>query len=140
MTDFVSDIKTIPYGNRAVYETLSDLNNLERVKNQAPSHKIEDFTFDRDFCSFSISPVGKICLSIVAREPLKTIKFSVDQAPVEATIWIQLKGVGEQETKMKLTLRANLNPFIKPIMSKPLQESVDQFADLLSKISYETLA
>jgi carbon monoxide dehydrogenase subunit G len=140
MTEFISDIKTIPYGNRIVYETLSDLNNLEKLKNRIPSDKIEDFTFDSDSCSFSVSPVGKVRFSIIDREPLKTIKLTADQSPVAVNMWIQLKETGEQETKMKLTIKADLNPFIKPMISKPLQEGIDQIADIIARIPYETLA
>jgi len=140
MTDFISDIKTIPYENGIVYEALSDLNNLEKVRNRIPSDKIGDFTFDDNYCSFSIQPVGKIHFSIVDREPLKTIKFAVDRSLVDATMWIQLKNTGERETKMKLTIRADLNPFIKPMISKPLQDGINQIADMLAKIPYETLA
>jgi len=140
MTKFISDIKTIPHGNRIVYETLSDLNNLEKLKNRIPSDKIEDFTFDSDSCSFSVQPVGKIRFSIIDREPLKTIKLAADQSPVEVNVWIQLKETGEQETKMKLTVKADLNPFLKPMISKPLQDGINQIADMLTKIPYETLA
>jgi len=140
MTDFISEIKTIPYGNRIVFETLADLNNLEKLKDRIPSDKIEDFTFDSDSCSFSIQPVGKIRFSIVDREPLKTIKFTADQSPVGVNMWIQLKETGEQETKMKLTIKAELNPFLKPMLSKPLQEGINQIADMLASIPYETLA
>ena len=140
MTKFISDIKTIPHGNRIVYETLSDLNNLEKLKNRIPSDKIEDFTFDSDSCSFSVQPVGKIRFSIIDREPLKTIKLAADQSPVEVNVWIQLKETGEQETKMKLTIKADLNPFLKPMISKPLQDGINQIADMLTKIPYETLA
>ena len=140
MTEFISDIKTIPYRNRIVYETLADLNNLENLKDRIPSDKIQDFTFDSDSCSFSIHPVGKIRFCIVNREPPKTIKLSADQSPVEVTMWIQLKETGEQETKMKLTVKANLNMFIKPMISQPLQDGINQIADILAKIPYETLA
>jgi carbon monoxide dehydrogenase subunit G len=140
MTDFISDIKTIPYGNQIVYETLSDLNNLEKIKHRIPSDKIEDFTFDSDSCSFTVSPVGKVRFSIIDREPLKTIKLTADQSPVAVNMWIQLKETGEKETKMKLTIKADLNPFLKPMISKPLQEGIDQIADIIAKIPYETLA
>ena len=140
MTDFISDIKTIPYGNQIVYETLSDLNNLERIKHRIPSDKIEDFTFDSDSCSFTVNPVGKVRFSIIDREPLKTIKLTADQSPVAVNMWIQLKETGEKETKMKLTIKADLNPFLKPMISKPLQEGIDQIADIIAKIPYETLA
>jgi len=140
MTEFISDVKTIPCEDGIVYETLSDLSNLEKVRNRFPSDKMEDFTFDSNSCSFAIQPVGKIRFSIVDREPPKTIKFAVDQSPVAATMWVQLKKTGERETKMKLTIRADLNPFIKPMISKPLQDGINQIADMLAKIPYETLA
>jgi len=140
MTEFISEIKTIPCENRIVYETLSDMSNLEKVRNRIPSDKVEDFTFDNNSCSFSIQPVGKVRFSIAERDPLKTIKLVTDQSPVGVTLWIQLKGTGERETKMKLTIRADLNPFIKPMISKPLQEGINQIADTLAKIPYETLA
>jgi len=139
MTEFVSEIKTIPCANRSVYETLSDLNNLERLKDRIPSDKIENFTFDRDSCSFSVSPIGKVRFSIVDREPPKTIKLIADQVPVEVSMWIQLKESGDRETKMKLTVRADLNPFLKPMISKPLQEGINQIADILASVPYETL-
>jgi carbon monoxide dehydrogenase subunit G len=140
MTEFISDIKTIPYGNKVVYDTLADLNNLEKVKDRIPSDKIKDFTFDGDSCSFTVQPVGKVRFSIIDREPLKTIKLTADQSPVTVNMWIQLKETGEQETKMKLTIKADLNPFIKPMVSKPLQEGINQLADVIAAIQYETLA
>jgi len=140
MTEFVSDIKTIPCANQLVYDTLADFNNLEKLKNRIPSDKIQDFTFDSDSCSFSVSPAGKIRFAIVNREPPKTIKLASDRAPVDVNLWIQLKETGERETKLKLTIRAELNPFIKPMLSKPLQEGINQIADILAKIPYETLA
>jgi len=140
MTEFISEIKTIPYEDRIVYETLADLNNLEKLKNRIPSDKIEDFTFDSDSCSFSIQPAGKVRFCIIDREPLKTIKLTTDQSPVEVNMWIQLKKTGERETKMKLTIKANLNPFIKPMLSQPLQEGINKIAEILANIPYETLA
>ena len=140
MTEFVSEIKTIPYRNHIIYETLSDLNNLEKLKDRIPPDKIENFTFDTDSCSFSVQPVGKVRFSVIDREPLKTIKLITDQSPVEVTVWIQLKETGEQETKMRLTIKADLNPFLKPMISKPLQEGINQIADILASVPYETLA
>lgn len=140
MTEFISEIKSIPYDEQLIFNILSDLNNLEEVKDKIPSDKIENFSFDRDSCSFSISPVGQIRFLIVEREPVKTIKFTADQSPVELNFWIQLKQVAERDTRMKLTLKANLNPFLKPMLSKPLQEGVNKVADVLAAIQYETLA
>ena len=136
MTEFVSQVKTLPYNEEDVYEMLSDLSNLERVKDKIPTDKIQDIAFDRDSCSFSINPVGKVKFSIVDREPCKTIKFTAEESPMEVSLWIQLKQTGEKDTKMKITVRAELNMFIKPMLSKPLQEGVDKIADVLAGIEY----
>ena len=137
MTEFVSEIKTIPHNEADVFNMLSDLSNLERMKDKIPQEKISDFTFDKDSCSFSVSPVGKVKFSIIEREPNETIKFKADGSPIDVTMWIQLKQVDENDTRMKLTIKAELNPFIKPMVSKPIQEGINKVADVLAAIPYK---
>jgi carbon monoxide dehydrogenase subunit G len=139
MTEFTSDIKILPYNQEKIYKVLSNMDNLERIKDKIPYDKINDFSFDRDSCSFSVSPVGKVKFSIIEREPVKTIKFAADQAPVDVNMWIQLLPVAESESKMKLTVKAKLNPFLKPMLSKPLQDGVNKIADILAAVPYDEI-
>ena len=136
MTEFVSEIKTIPYNEDRVYAMLSDLSNLERVKDRIPQDKIKDFEFDSDSCSFAVDPVGKITFQIVEREPNKTIKFTTTNSPVPLFLWIQLKQVEEADTRLKMTIRADLNPFIKPMVSKPLQDALDKISNVIASLPY----
>ena len=112
MTEFVSEVKTIPFNEDRIFNMLSDLSNLGKVQDRIPQDKIQDFEFDKDSCSFSVAPVGKITFQIVEREPNKTIKFTTTNSPVPLFLWIQLKQVEENDTRMKITVRAELNPFI----------------------------
>jgi hypothetical protein len=137
MTEFTSDIKILPYNQEKIYKILSNMDNLERIKDKIPYDKVNDFSFDQDSCSFSVNPVGKVKFSIVEREPVKTIKFAADQAPVEVNMWIQLFPVTENESKMKLTVKANLNPFLKPMLSRPLQDGINKIADILATVPYD---
>ncbi|MDR1454808.1 MAG: SRPBCC family protein [Tannerella sp.] len=137
MTDFTSEIKTIPYGDGNVFALLSDLSNLERVRDRIPGDALRNFAFDRDGCSFEIDRVGRIEFRIVDREPNRTIKFCTVQSPLPLHLWIQLKPEGETLTKMKMTLRADLNPFLKPMVSKPMQEAVDRISSLIATLPYE---
>ncbi|HMM03063.1 MULTISPECIES: SRPBCC family protein [unclassified Dysgonomonas] len=136
MTEFVSEIKTIPHSDVDVYTVLSDLNNLELAKNIIPQDKVKDFTFDTDSCTVSVDPVGKIRFVVVEREPNKTIKFQAEQLPFGVTMWIQLVPTNGAETKMKLTIKADLNPFLKPMVSKPLQAGLDKVAEGLAGLPY----
>ncbi|GAB6121266.1 SRPBCC family protein [Dysgonomonas termitidis] len=139
MTEFVSEIKTIPHSDADVYTVLSDLNNLELAKNIIPQDKVKDFTFDTDSCTVSVDPVGKIRFVVVEREPNKTIKFQAEQLPFGVTMWIQLVPINGAETKMKLTIKADLNPFLKPMVSKPLQAGLDKVAEGLAGLPYNDI-
>ena len=133
---FVSEIKRIPHKAEHIYGMLSDLSNLERVKDRIPAGKVKDFTFDSDSCSVSVDPVGKICFQIVEREPNQLIKFATTNSPIPLHLWIPLKEVAEADTCMKLTVGAELNPFIKQMVAKPLQEAIDKMAEVLTVLPY----
>lgn len=136
MTEFVSEVKAIPYNEDRIFNLLSDLSNLEKVRDRIPQDKIQEFEFDKDSCSIAVVPVGKITFQIVEREPNKTIKFATTNSPVPLFLWIQLKQVEENDTRMKLTVRAELNPLIKPMVSKPLQEAIDKISTVLASLPY----
>lgn len=136
MTEFVSEIKAIPYNEDRIFNLLSDLSNLEKIKDRIPDDKINDFEFDKDSCSFTVAPVGKITFQIVERDPYKTIKFTTTNSPVPLFLWIQLKQVAENDTRMKLTVKAELNAFLKPMVSKPLQEALDKISTVLASLPY----
>lgn len=136
MDEFVSEVKAIPQNGGRVYAVLSDLSNLERIKDRIPQDKVQNLEVSRDSCSFVVSPVGKVAFQIVEREPEKTIKFATTQSPVPLNLWIQLKQVADMDTRMKLTVRAELNPFIKQMVSKPLQDALDKIAAVLAALPY----
>ncbi|MDP4271336.1 MAG: SRPBCC family protein [Bacteroidota bacterium] len=136
MTKFESEIKTIYRDSATIFNKLSDLSNLEQIKDQIPQDKLKDVEFDSDSLRFSVDPVGKIGLRIIEREPHKTIKFKSEKAPIDFFVWIQLKEVGENDTKLKITLQAELNIFIKGMVSKPLQEAVNKLADMISSFPF----
>lgn len=149
-TTFESSIKQIFHKQESVYNTLSDLNNLQRlkdkfeqVKDQIPEDKkeqldkIKDLTFDSDSISISAPMVGEIKMRIIDREAPKTIKFETENSPVPFNFCIQLLPTSEAACKMKLTIKADLNPFIKGMVKKPLEEGIEKIADALAMIPYE---
>ena len=137
MSKFESSIKQIPYPQQAVYAMLSNLENMEKVRDRLPEDKLQDLRFDRDTISVSAPPVGQVSLRIVERDEPKCIKFATEQSPVPFNLWIQVLPVTESSSKMKLTIKAELNPFIKGMVQKPLTEGVERIADALASIRYE---
>ena len=133
---FESSVKVVPYTQQAVYDNISDLRNLEKVRDRVPEDKVNDFTFDQDTVSLNVAPVGELKLRICEREEPKCVKLETVQSPVPFNVWIQVLPVDEVNAKMKVTLKAELNPFIKSMVEKPLQDGVEKIADALAQIQY----
>ncbi len=106
----------------------------EEARKQA--EKIQDLEFDQDSLSVNVPPVGSIKLRVVNREEPKCIKFETEQSPIPFNFWIQLLPVTSTTCKMKLTIKAELNIFIKQMVKKPLQEGIEKIADVLQMIQY----
>ena len=149
MSTFESSIRQIPYPQQNVYDKLSDLSNLktlkeryELIKDNMPeearkqAEAIKDLQFDQDSLTVNVPPVGTIRLKVVDREEPKCIKFETEQSPVPFNFWIQLLPVTTTSCKMKLTIKADLNPFIKQMVKKPLSEGIEKIADVLQMIQY----
>jgi len=133
---FESSVKQIPYPQEAVYRNISDLTNLEKVRDRVPEDKVNDFSFDQDTVSLNVAPVGELKLRICEREEPKCVKFETVQSPVPFNVWIQVLPVDELNSKMKVTVKAELNPFIRSMVEKPLQDGVEKIADALAQVQY----
>lgn len=154
-SQFESAVKVIPYPQQTVYSQLADLRHLsglrdklsdpalaqqltEKVPNMQPEElqrQLQDMELDADSVTIT-SPVGKVTLRIIDREEPKCIKFEAEGSPLPFNVWIQLLPVGDDSCKMRVTLRAEVNVFMKAMVSKPLQQAVDGLADLLGNIPY----
>ena len=137
MSKFESSIKQINYPVEAVYRNISDLSNLERVRDRVPEDKLQDFQFDSDSVQVSVDPVGVIKLRIIEREENKCVKFETEQSPLPFNLWIQVLPVNETTSKMKVTVKADIPFMLKGMVSGPLQDGVEKIADALAQIPFE---
>ena len=141
MAQYESSIKHIPYSQERVYNKLSDLNNLNSVRDRLDlikdklDGKLEDMSFDSDSLTLKVQGFN-LTLRIIELEPLKCIKFEGDKTPIPLNLWIQILPEGMDNAKMKVTIRAEVNMFMKAMVAKPLQEGVEKLADMLSMIPY----
>lgn len=138
MAEFSSEIKTIPYPVADVFAVLSDLNNLELAKEYIPQDKVKEFSFDQDSCTVSVNPIGKIRFVVTERIQNERIRFEAEQVPFPTSMSIEL----EQENNdalLKLSVNADLNPFIKPMVAKPLQQGLDKVAEMLATLPYDKI-
>lgn len=143
---YVSDIKLIEQNQDIVYNYLSNFENLStyvnegllsKINESVPQIKVTDFESDADSCRFNISGMGQAEIRIIEREPAKTIKInSSGGLPIGITFWIQLIPESAYQTKMRLTLHAEMSMMIKMMVNKKLEEGINQLADMLTKLPY----
>ena len=141
MVKFESEVKHVPYSQERVYTKLADLNNLASVRERLDllkdklEGKLEDMSFDQDSLTLKVQGIS-LTLRIVEREPMKCIKFEGDKTPIPLNLWIQILPVTDVEAKMRVTIGAEVNMFMKAMVAKPLQDGVDKLAEMLSMIPY----
>jgi len=146
-TKYVSDVKVINNNQEIIFNYLSNFENLSKYVNegllskmseQIPQIKISNFESDSDSCRFQIAGMGLAEIRIIEREPYKTIKInSSGGIPVGITFWIQLLSVSDYETKLRLTLDADMSMMIKMMVNKKLEEGINQLADMLAGLPYK---
>ncbi len=111
-----------------VYSLLSDFSNFTPILQD----KVEDWTADRDSCSFKIKGITAR-LRIVEREEDRTIKITGDESsPFEFFFWMQLVPVTPADTRMRLVLHINLNMMMKMMIGGKIQEALDTMASQIA--------
>ncbi len=135
---YESKITTSQCNADSIFAAMSDLRNIEKVKGLIPEDKVQEIEAEEDFVRFKVDGLGqKIKIAIVDREPNQTIKFALQNMPMEMNFWIQLKQVAEHDTKLKLTIKADLPMMFKMMLGNKLQEGLDQAAVMLAQMPFE---
>lgn len=137
MKTYESKQKQIFRSQIDVYEMLGDLKRLEQYAAALPEehkNKLKDLTFTHDSISFSVQPIGQVILRIVDREAPKMIKFGADNFPVPFNLWIQFVGVTDRDTRMKLTLKADIPLMLRPMVGNKLEDGIERMADMIAMV------
>lgn len=134
MSKIESKTGKIKYSDEHIFNFLSDFNNFEQV---VPKDKVSDWTSTSDTCSFKVDGIGTAGMRIIEREPNKLIKITSEgSTPVNFFLWIQLKKIDEQDTKIKITVEPMVNPIMLGMVKKPLKSFVDSLIDQVEGFSF----
>lgn len=146
VSKYTSEVKIINHNQQVVFNYLSDFENLsgylnqglvEKITEQVPQIKITGFESNHDSCKFHISGLGLAEIRIVNREPFKSIKIeSSGGLPLSFTFWIQLLADDAFQTKIRLTLHANMSMMIQMMVGGKLEEGLNKLAETLAKLPY----
>lgn len=139
MIEFSSDVKTIYHTDRDIFRVLSDLRNLNLVKDFIPEDKIKDFIFDKDSVSFRVDNIGSVTFLVIERQAESLIRFKSVKLPFDVFLEIQLQLKSEEETELTMMVQSALSPLMKGIVEKPMREAVDRISDALTQLPYDQI-
>ncbi|MCQ2229150.1 MAG: SRPBCC family protein [Bacteroidales bacterium] len=133
-TKYESAIKVVTNSASVIYNKLADFQNFNGV---IPQDKVQNWEATRDTCRFSIDNMGEIGLRIADREENACVKYTADGATrFNFNIWVQMKEVEPYNSRIKVTLKADLNPMIKMMVGSQLQKFVDMLAESIALHPY----
>ncbi|MDR2383995.1 MAG: polyketide cyclase [Prevotellaceae bacterium] len=137
MDEFISDIVKINRSAEQIYNSMEDMSFFSQMASVAQVKEIEDFQSTIDTCSFKIN--GKeIGIQIIEREPYKTIKYTgYKYMPFEFFVWLQLKEIAPDDTRIRIVLKVKLNLMMKTLLKGKIKKGLDkivlQIADSLNR-------
>ncbi len=152
MARYESKVKTINALQENVYRRLSDLSELQTLKDNMPAElkeqvkaklleqgggkiNISNLSFDSDHARFSVNGMAT-SISIIERDEPKCVKYTADNSPVAFTLWIQMLPQEAYTTKLRVTIDIDIPFYLRPMVGSKLDGAADMIADALTKIPY----
>ena len=114
-----------------LYDFVKDMNNFQQLR---PQERISEWKSDGVSCSFKVQGAATIGLMIDGGTAPELLKLkATDRSPFPFTLDVHLNELNGTTTIWQ-EFNADLNPFIKMMVEKPLQNLFDHIADRMRVI------
>ena len=161
MTKYESQIYTVNATQQHAYERMANLKNFEAIKaavenpefaerlmQNVPAEyadkvtpekiaqireQLQNVVFSEDAVSME-TKMGLITLAITDRQEPKLVKLVGVNTPIDVNLWVKLLPLGVYQAKMKVTIGAELNFFVRKMVEKHLKQAPDGIAQMLSYV------
>lgn len=133
--EFVSKITKNACQDQQLFDFISDFRNLSAL---LPNDIKEKVSITESTITIQAMAAMSLTLSILEKDPYKTLKIGTAGSEM-FRLWIQLKQVAPYDTRIRITLRADIPLMARPMLKKQkLQDFVDNLATALAQIPAST--
>ncbi len=129
MINFKSPEVRVNLGAEALYNKLSNLNNLRSIL----PPEISEFQSQEDSCSFKMGGMPTISLVIAKKIPFSIISLVAKESQVPFTLDCIINEDGEN-CKAVLEINAELNMMMKMMLEKPLTNFLNVASEGMKKL------
>jgi hypothetical protein len=136
MTDlsfFESRYGTASGSAEDVFTFVTDIRNFERF---VPKGTINNWNAEKEFCSFSVPMIGSVSLRIEEKEQFTKVLYNGDALKKnDFSLTLQLSNNVKNSAEIKIVLSADLNPMMKIMASKPIEQFLERLIAEMEKFN-----
>ncbi|MBR1838310.1 MAG: hypothetical protein IJ786_02005 [Bacteroidaceae bacterium] len=152
MQSYKSELHAVSHPVNIAFERLSDLTVLANLKEKLNSPEatskleqipetyrgtvkstLEAIKCDKDSLSVQ-SPLGAITLRIIERKAPNLVRLQAENAPIPLGMTLNLSADGEQTSKLQVVIEAEVNMFMRGMVSGPLSKAAEGLASVLAMV------
>lgn len=143
MAIFTSAKTPVDISAEALYDRLSNLDNIKDFLANAPKDKIPEDKRDlydgikvtSDSIAFPAGPIGEIRLRLARCVRPSLISLQGVDTPVALTMSLSIEPTGPSSCEGEVSVDIAIPAMLKPMVAAPIQNAVDQTSRLLTVIS-----
>jgi carbon monoxide dehydrogenase subunit G len=116
-----------------VFAFVTDLRNFERF---LPEGTINNWSAEREACSFNVSMVGTVTVRLAEKEQNTRVVYMGDALMKnDFTLTLFISDNAENAADVKVKLDAELNPMMKMMAAKPIRQFLEMLINEMEKFA-----
>jgi carbon monoxide dehydrogenase subunit G len=130
-SNFVSRTGKLSCKPETVYNFITDIRNFKQF---IPPGNIQNWQATDDNCSFQVPPIGSATIKITEKSPFSSVIFSGDALQKnDFTLNVHITENEKNLADVRLSLSADLNPFLKMMASDPIEKFLEMLISEMEK-------
>jgi hypothetical protein len=128
---FESRKGTLSGGAEEVFLFVTDIRNFKRF---VPEKTITNWHAERESCSFSVAMLGTVSLRLLERIEFTKVVFDGDALKKnDFSLVLNISGNINSGSEVKISLNADLNPILKMMAVKPIEQFLEMLVNEMEK-------
>ena len=116
-----------------IFRFVTDIRNFQQF---IPDNTITSYVADKESCSFSVAMIGKVSVRLTESVEFSRVVFEGDALKKEDfRLTLFIDGIKPGEAAVKVRVEASLNPMLKMIASKPLEQFLEMLVGKMESFS-----
>ncbi len=108
--------------------------DLRHFEGLIPNGTINNWKAEKESCSFTVSMLGTVSVRLTGKEMYKRVVYQGDALKKnDFELILNITGDGDQPAEVNVTLNAELNPMMKMIAAKPIEQFLEMLISEMEK-------